>query len=147
MAWISLAPTIEKEGEIHLSLAFLSNGEKVIHNGYEKWPIEVEKCTHQRIGNKRGVSCGVCIAVCPWNKPYTPFHRFVQETMRDFPFARRFGVCGDEPASCLFEPKSMTLLSYIRLMINGQDIAFLKGLETALHEGDEILILPPVSGG
>jgi ferredoxin len=74
MAWISLAPTIEKKGEIHLSLAFLPNGDKVIHNGYEKWPIEVEKCTHQRIGNKRGVSCGVCFAVCPWNKPYTPFH-------------------------------------------------------------------------
>jgi len=71
-------------------------GDKVIHNGYEKWPIDVPKCTQQRVGNKRGVSCGVCIAVCPWNKPYTPFHRFVQWSMRNFPFARRFAVWGDE---------------------------------------------------
>ena len=36
---------------------------------------------------------------------------------------------------------------YIRLMVNGRDIAFLAGMDTALQDGDEILILPPVSGG
>lgn len=74
----------------------ISFGEKVMANGYEKWPNDVEKCTKQRCGNKRGAGCGVCIAVCPWNKPYTPFHRFVQWTMRNFPFARNFAVWGDE---------------------------------------------------
>jgi molybdopterin synthase sulfur carrier subunit len=40
------------------------------------------------------------------------------------------------------------LFPYIRLMVNGRDIAFLdKKMETALQEGDEILILPPVGGG
>jgi molybdopterin synthase sulfur carrier subunit len=34
-----------------------------------------------------------------------------------------------------------------RIMINGRDIEFLNGLETELHEGDEVLILPVVSGG
>ena len=34
-----------------------------------------------------------------------------------------------------------------RVMINGRDIEFLNGLETVLHEGDEILILPILSGG
>lgn len=34
-----------------------------------------------------------------------------------------------------------------RIMINGRDIEFLNGLETELHDGDEVLILPPVSGG
>ena len=74
----------------------ISFGDKVMVNGYEKWPNDVEKCTKQRCGNKRGSGCGVCIAVCPWNKPYTPFHRFIQWNMRHFPFARRFAVWGDE---------------------------------------------------
>jgi molybdopterin synthase sulfur carrier subunit len=54
---------------------------------------------------------------------------------------------GDELASHLFQPKSTTPLPYLRLMVNGQDIAFLDGMNTLLKEGDEILILPPVSGG
>ncbi|HUT72251.1 MAG TPA: reductive dehalogenase [Desulfatiglandales bacterium] len=74
----------------------ISFGEKVMFNGYEKWPNDVEKCTAQRVGNKEGAGCGVCVAVCPWNKPYTPFHRLVGWTMRHIPFARRFAVWGDE---------------------------------------------------
>jgi len=54
---------------------------------------------------------------------------------------------GDELASHLFQPKSTTLLPYLRLMVNGRDIAFLDGMNTLLKDGDEILILPPVSGG
>jgi MoaD family protein len=34
-----------------------------------------------------------------------------------------------------------------RIMINGRDIEFLNGLGTVLNEGDEVLILPIVSGG
>jgi len=74
----------------------ISFGEKVVYNGYEKWPNDVDKCTKQRVGNKKGAGCGVCISVCPWNKPYKPFHRFVQWTMRNIPLARRFAVWGDE---------------------------------------------------
>jgi molybdopterin synthase sulfur carrier subunit len=54
---------------------------------------------------------------------------------------------GEELDSCLFEPGSTRLHSHIRLMVNGQDIGFLNGLETVLKDGDEILILPPVAGG
>jgi hypothetical protein len=49
-----------------------------------------------RVGNKHGSSCGTCIKVCPWNKPFTPFHRLIMWTMRNVPFARRFGVWGDD---------------------------------------------------
>lgn len=73
----------------------LSFGDKVMHNGYEKWPLDVEKCTKQRIGNKTGTSCGVCIAVCPWNKPYTPFHRYVHWQIKTLPFLNRLTVWGD----------------------------------------------------
>jgi molybdopterin synthase sulfur carrier subunit len=50
-------------------------------------------------------------------------------------------------AAHLFQPKSTTLLPYLRLMVNGRDIAFLDGMNTLLKEGDEVLIMPPVSGG
>ena len=32
----------------------------------------------------------------PRNKPYTPFHRFIQWSMRNIPVARNFAVWGDE---------------------------------------------------
>jgi molybdopterin synthase sulfur carrier subunit len=54
---------------------------------------------------------------------------------------------GEELRSRLFEPNSASPLPHIRLMVNGQDIAFLNGMETVLQDGDEILILPPVGGG
>jgi sulfur-carrier protein len=54
---------------------------------------------------------------------------------------------GDDLASHLYEPNSKNLRPYIRLMVNGRDIAFLEGMETVLRNGDEVLILPPVSGG
>ena len=54
---------------------------------------------------------------------------------------------GDELACQLYEPNSKKLRPYIRLMVNGRDIAFLNRMETVLQNGDEVLILPPVSGG
>jgi molybdopterin synthase sulfur carrier subunit len=47
----------------------------------------------------------------------------------------------------LFEPDGGAVLPYVRIMVNGQTIQFLEGMETPLVEGDEVLILPPVSGG
>ena len=54
---------------------------------------------------------------------------------------------GDELAASIFEAKSGNVFPHIRLMVNGQDIAFLDGIKTVLQNGDEVLILPPVSGG
>ena len=67
-----------------------------MHNGYLKWNNDVEKCTKNRIGNKLGSGCGVCMHVCPWNKPFTPFHRFVMWTVRNIPIARRLAIWGDD---------------------------------------------------
>ncbi len=54
---------------------------------------------------------------------------------------------GDKLSTRLFDPASGAVLPYVRIMVNGQAIHFLEGMETPLKEGDEILILPPVSGG
>jgi MoaD family protein len=54
---------------------------------------------------------------------------------------------GDKLSTHLFDPDSGAVLPYVRIMVNGQTIQFLEGIETPLVEGDEVLILPPVSGG
>jgi MoaD family protein len=54
---------------------------------------------------------------------------------------------GERLSSYLAHTEGAGLLPHIRIMVNGQDIGFLKGMETELQEGDEILILPLVAGG
>ena len=54
---------------------------------------------------------------------------------------------GDELASRLFEAGSSNLLPHIMLMVNGRSVRLLDNLKTALQDGDEITILPPVGGG
>jgi reductive dehalogenase len=74
----------------------LSDGGKVMYNGYEHWHADIEKCTTMRVGNKKGSGCGTCIKVCPWNKPYTPFHRTVGWAMRHSSLARSLAIRGDD---------------------------------------------------
>ena len=66
----------------------LSDGAKVMRNGYEQWPCDIKRCTSMRVGNQKGTSCGTCLTVCPWNKPYTPLHRTAGALLRHFSFAR-----------------------------------------------------------
>lgn len=54
---------------------------------------------------------------------------------------------GDQLSAHLFDPDSGAVLPYVRIMVNGQTIQFLEGTQTLLKDGDEVLILPPVSGG
>ena len=54
---------------------------------------------------------------------------------------------GEKIAFYLFHPGSASPLPHVRLMINGQDIGFLDGMETVLQDGDEILIIALVGGG
>ncbi len=74
----------------------LSLGDKVMFNGYERWSLDVEKCTRMRVGNKRGSGCGTCVKVCPANKPYTLFHRVVGWTVRHSSLARSIAVRADD---------------------------------------------------
>ena len=53
-----------------------------------------------------------------------------------------------EPLAAELYDSNGRLFPYVRLMVNGRDIAFLDHkMETELQDGDEILILPPVGGG
>ncbi len=74
----------------------ISDGNKEMYNGYEKWLFDKKRCTGMRVGNQRGSGCGTCIKVCPWSKPYTIFHRAVGWTMRHSSIARRLAIWGDD---------------------------------------------------
>jgi molybdopterin synthase sulfur carrier subunit len=54
---------------------------------------------------------------------------------------------GDPLSTQLYKPNSDSILPHIRLMVNGQSIEFLKGMETVLQDEDEFLMLPLVAGG
>ena len=54
---------------------------------------------------------------------------------------------GDPLATHLYKPGTDSVLSHIRLMVNGRSIEFLKGMETVLQDGDEFQMLPLVAGG
>lgn len=55
---------------------------------------------------------------------------------------------GGEPLEKkLINPADGAPYPYLRLVLNGRDIAFLEGLETAVRDGDTLLIFPPATGG
>jgi epoxyqueuosine reductase len=56
--------------------------------GVLKWPIDAEKCF--KFWSKNHTCCGNCIRVCPFNKPDTPFHRFVRWLVENLPQFDRF---------------------------------------------------------
>ncbi|MBE3596119.1 MAG: MoaD/ThiS family protein [Hydrogenibacillus sp.] len=46
----------------------------------------------------------------------------------------------------LFQPDG-SLRPFVQILINGRNIAFARGLDTEVEEGDEIALFPPVAGG
>ena len=74
----------------------ISHSDKIIHNAYEIWPVDVKRCTSMRVGNHLGSGCGNCIKVCPWNKPFTPLHKFVNWNIRNFPFTHKLCIKADD---------------------------------------------------
>lgn len=54
---------------------------------------------------------------------------------------------GNPLSDRLYKPGTDSVLPHIRLMVNGRSIEFLKGMETALQDGDEFQMLPLVAGG
>ena len=70
----------------------IPSGDTIMHNGYENWKLEVERCTKFRLTNPHGVGCGSCIKVCPWNKSGGWTHDVVRWMIEHTPFLDRFIV-------------------------------------------------------
>jgi len=56
----------------------------------------------------------------------------------------RFGTNAERK---LINPSSGEPYPYLRLVLNGRDIAFLNGLDTVMDAGDTLIIIPPAAGG
>ncbi len=54
---------------------------------------------------------------------------------------------GEKLSSHLLDPATGAMVPHLRVMVNGQAIHYLQGMATPLNEGDEVLIIPPASGG
>ena len=76
----------------------------------------------------------------------TEFELPQESTVEDL-FSRMKERWGKKLSPHLIDPESGAVLPHMRIMVNGQAIQFLNGMETPLHEGDEVVILPLISGG
>jgi reductive dehalogenase len=70
--------------------------EMIIYNDYETYGLDVKGCSRMRVGNPAGASCGRCIRVCPWNKPYEGIHKAVEWTLERVALSHRFSVWMDD---------------------------------------------------
>jgi reductive dehalogenase len=78
------------------SQAISHSDETIIYNDYETYELDVKACTRVRVGSQAGASCGRCIKVCPWNKPYQGIHKPVEWLLERSSLARRFSVWMDD---------------------------------------------------
>ncbi len=53
----------------------IPKGRKAKYNGVKKWKLDEKKCF--MYWHTAGTDCGICMAVCPWTKPSSLFHRFM----------------------------------------------------------------------
>lgn len=58
-----------------------------------------------------------------------------------------FRKYGKHVGDRMIDPNTGELRSYFKVLKNGRNVEFLKGMETLLSDGDEIIIFPPVAGG
>ncbi|MDR0841928.1 MAG: MoaD/ThiS family protein [Acidobacteriota bacterium] len=54
---------------------------------------------------------------------------------------------GEPLAAQLFDPETGKVLPQLQILVNGQAIHSLAGIKTLLKEGDEVRLLPLISGG
>lgn len=47
----------------------------------------------------------------------------------------------------IFKSETRELKDFITILVNGERIELLDGMETKLNDGDRIVILPPAAGG
>jgi epoxyqueuosine reductase len=61
-------------------------------HGIHKWYMNPVKCFSYWA--KMGTDCGICVRVCPWNKPNTLPHKIIRNLLANSPF-RKLALWGD----------------------------------------------------
>lgn len=78
--------TCKKCAENCPSKAISMADDKVEHNGYMSWPLDMARCTKYRVSNQNGAGCGMCVKSCPWNKPRGLAHDVTRWAIQRLPF-------------------------------------------------------------
>lgn len=65
----------------------INSQKKQVVNGVEKWQTDQEACYSQ--WRHFGTDCGICIRVCPYSHPNSPFHNTIRRIIRRNMLARR----------------------------------------------------------
>ena len=80
-------------------------GEKTLQNGVMKWKLDEKKC--YSYWHVNGTDCGICMAVCPWTKPRTLFHRMSAEIASVKGPHQRFMAWADRVVYGKYKPAPM----------------------------------------
>lgn len=57
----------------------ISEGDKVLYNGYETWKLDTKRCASFNFTNKNGTMCNRCVKSCPWSAPSSWGHNLVRQ--------------------------------------------------------------------
>jgi molybdopterin synthase sulfur carrier subunit len=87
------------------------------------------------VGSFRGVSGKEAMAL-RWRDP-VPMRTVVEKVAERLPNIR----------SSLFDPVSGKPRTNMLVLVNGQEIGVLDGLETVVKDGDEVVFVPVIHGG
>jgi reductive dehalogenase len=74
----------------------ISDGEKVIYNGYETWKLDQRRCASFSISNPFGTQCNTCVKVCPWSRPNTWPHDPIRWLVEHSGLARKMAINADQ---------------------------------------------------
>jgi len=62
-------------------------------------------------------------------------------------FLELSGHAGPDFDRAIYDIKTDRMNEHIAVFVNSKEIRALKGLDTRLHDGDVVTILPPMAGG
>jgi len=67
-------------------------GDKVMHNGYEQWRLDTQRCASQASLNEYGIVCNTCTKACPWTRPANWRNHLVRRAVSGSGIARRIAI-------------------------------------------------------
>jgi epoxyqueuosine reductase len=70
----------------------ISNGDKIMYNGYETWKLDTRRCASFNFTNRKGTMCNRCVKSCPWTNPSTLPHNLVRGMVMHSGLARQIAI-------------------------------------------------------
>lgn len=64
----------------------IPTGEMTVCRGVEKWKLDEESCFEYWA--RVGTDCSICMAICPFSRPDSYFHRFIRKLVAHAPLAK-----------------------------------------------------------